>query len=149
MNLSENVTLDQATKSQTAIRKGIKNLPNDEQLKAMRLVCEQVYEPVFKANPKVFISSFFRCDKLNKAIGGAVNSQHCKGEALDIDSNGLNNKVFYFIKNNLEFDQLIWEFGTSAEPDWVHVSYSGSGNRKQILRAIKKAGKTQYIPFDL
>jgi zinc D-Ala-D-Ala carboxypeptidase len=149
MKISENITLLEATKSQTAIRDGIDNTPNETQLACMVLVSEKIYEPVKKACSGAFISSFFRCEKLNKKIGGAKGSQHEKGEAMDIDSNGFNNEIFHYVKNNLVFDQLLWEFGDTNEPAWVHVSYKVGGNRKQILRAIKENGKTKYIPFDL
>jgi hypothetical protein len=86
---------------------------------------------------------------LNKAIKGAATSQHCSGEAMDIDMDGTsitNAQIFNYIKDNLVFDQLIWEFGTDKNPDWVHVSYESTGKqRKQILKAIKKNGKTSYI----
>jgi zinc D-Ala-D-Ala carboxypeptidase len=144
MKISENISLLDATKSQTAIRDGIDNTPNETQLACMVLLSEKIYEPVKKACSGAFISSFFRCEKLNKKIGGAKGSQHEKGEAMDIDSNGFNNEIFHFIKNNLVFDQLIAEFLTGNEPSWVHVSYKAGGNRKQILVATKKNGKTVY-----
>jgi zinc D-Ala-D-Ala carboxypeptidase len=146
MRISENITLSEATKSQTAIREGIDNTPNETQLACMRLLAEKIYEPVKKACPNAFISSFFRCSQLNTKIGGAKGSQHEKGEAVDIDSNGFNNMIFHFIKNNLVFDQLIGEFLTGSEPAWVHASYS-KVNRKQILVAVKKNGKTIYEPY--
>lgn len=144
--ISEHISYSEAIKSQTGSRLGISNEPNEAQLKAMRLVAEKVFEPVRKAlNRPVFISSFFRSEALNKKIGGAKGSQHSKGEAIDIDVDGLNDQIFYFIKNNLEFDQLIWEFGTTKEPDWVHVSYKETGNRKQVLRITKEGARS----FDL
>lgn len=148
--ISEHISYSEAIKSQTAIRHGIDNTPNEEQLKAMKLVAEKIFEPIRKAlNRPVFISSFFRSPALNKKIGGATSSQHCKGQAIDIDVDGLNNEIFYFIKNNLQYNELIWEFGNSSEPDWVHVSYVEGNNKKEILRAVKENGKTKYIPFDL
>jgi hypothetical protein len=148
--ISEHITYGEAIKSQVASRKGIDNTPTNEQLKAMCLLAEKIFEPLRKAmNRPIFISSFFRCPILNEAIGGSSNSQHCKGEAMDLDVDGLNNQIFHWIKNNCVFDQLIWEFGNTSEPDWVHVSYSANVNRKQVLRAISKNGKTFYIPFDL
>jgi zinc D-Ala-D-Ala carboxypeptidase len=144
--ISEHVSYSEAIKSQTGIRMQIDNTPNEDQLKAMKLVAEKVFEPVRKAmNRPVFISSFFRSPILNQAIGGAKDSQHSKGEAIDIDVDGFNNEIFHFIKNNLVWDQLIWEFGDTNEPDWVHVSYREGGNRKQVLRVTK----TGTIPFDL
>ena len=101
----------------------------------------------------IHISSGYRSAELNKCIGGSSTSQHCNGEAIDIDMdgspNGVTNKmVFDYIKDNLEFDQLIWEFGTSENPDWVHVSYESTGKqRKQILKAVKANGKTTYEPY--
>lgn len=148
--ISDHISYSEATKSQTAVRHGIKNDPNEEQIKAMRLVAEKVFEPLRRAlNRPIFISSFFRSRALNGAIGGALDSQHCKGEAIDLDVDGLNSQIFYWIKNNCEFDQLIWEFGDTKDPAWVHVSYKASGNRKEILRATKINGVTKYIPFDL
>lgn len=148
--ISEHITYGEAIKSQVAIREGIDNTPTANQLKAMKLVAEKVFEPLRKAlGFPIFISSFFRCAILNSMIGGASNSQHTKGEAMDLDKDGFNAQIFHYIKNNLTFDQLIWEFGDSNEPDWVHVSYSANGNRREVLRAIRKNGKTVYIPFDL
>jgi zinc D-Ala-D-Ala carboxypeptidase len=147
--ISDNISFLDATKSQTAIRHGIDNSPSDQQLKSMKLWALKIFEPIKKVYSGAFLSSFFRCDKLNIKIGGAKGSQHGKGEAGDIDSDGFNSEIFYYIKNNLEFDQLIWEFGTSTEPDWVHASFKESGNRKEILRAVKINGKTVYKKFDL
>ena len=150
MKISEHISYSEATKSQTASRLGISNDPNIDQIDAMKLVAEMVFEPLRKATGKpIVISSFFRCEKLNKKIGGAPGSQHTKGEAMDLDLDGFNKELFSHIKSHLNFDQLIWEFGNVNEPDWVHVSYSKNGNRKEVLRAIKANGKTQYIKFDL
>jgi hypothetical protein len=98
----------------------------------------------------IHISSGYRSVELNKCIGGSLTSQHCSGEAIDIDMDGspsgvTNKMVFDYIKDNLEFDQLIWEFGTKDNPDWVHVSYESTGRqRKQVLRAVRANGKTTY-----
>lgn len=137
--ISLNISYQEATHSNTATRKGIKNVPNAEQLKAMKKVAAKVFQPLrqhFKQ--PIRINSFFRSAKLNTAIGGSKTSQHCKGEAIDMDAtNGVTNaQLFHYIKDNLDFDQLIWEFGTDKEPDWVHVSYKLEGkNRKKVLRA--------------
>ena len=136
--ISKHISYVEATISQTAIRKKIDNTPTKEQLASMVLVAEKCFEPVrnyFRVPIK--ISSFFRSEKLNKAVGGARNSQHTKGEAIDIQGTGkiTNKMIFDYIKDNLEFDQLIWEFGTKTNPAWVHVSYSAKKNRKQILYA--------------
>jgi hypothetical protein len=98
----------------------------------------------------IHISSGYRSEALNKFIKGSSSSQHCKGEAIDIDMDGsssgvTNADVYNFIKDNLEFDQLIWEFGTDKNPDWVHVSYTKGKNRKQKLKAVRANGKTSYV----
>jgi len=107
-----------------------------------------VFEPIrTHFDEPIRVNSFFRSAALNKTIGGSTTSQHCKGEAIDINATkGITNKQLYnYIKNNLEFDQLIWEFGTDKEPDWVHVSYTtAKPNRNQLLRASKKGGKAVY-----
>lgn len=137
-NISEHITLAEAIKSQTAIRKGIDNTPNSDQIAAMKLVAEKVFEPIRNHfGVPIGVSSFFRSQKLNKAIGGAASSQHTKGEAIDIDGDifgGVSNRaIFDFVRLNLEWDQLIWEYGDSYNPSWVHVSYKAIGNRRQIL----------------
>ena len=138
--ISKHISYAEATFSQTAIRKKIDNTPTKEQLASMVLVAEKCFEPVrnyFRVPIK--ISSFFRSEKLNIAIGGAKNSQHVKGEAIDIQATGeiTNKMIFDYIKNNLEYDQLIWEYGDKNNPAWVHVSYSAKKNRKQILYVQK------------
>lgn len=155
MNLSKYITYIEATKSETAIRKGIDNSPNSEQLEAMKHVAVNLFDAVreFVGAP-VHPSSFFRCLKLNAAIGGAELSQHMKGEAIDMDcdkyGHGTNKEIFYFVKDNLEFDQLIWEFGDEKNPAWVHASLIKTGNRKEVLRAYRTAsGGTIYQTFDL
>jgi hypothetical protein len=160
MKISPNLNLYEITRSDTAKRQGIDNTPTFEHLENFKLLAEKVFEPIrVHFNVPIFISSGYRSKELNKAIGGAskiVNgvyvptSQHCKGQAIDIDMDGINSEVtnkmvFDFIKDNLEFDQLIWEFGTDLNPDWVHVSYAKTGNRKQKLKAVRSGGKTTYI----
>jgi|TARA_R110000822_G_scaffold17244_3_gene58254 zinc D-Ala-D-Ala carboxypeptidase len=152
MKLSNNLELVEVTRSETAKRKGIINEPTSEHLTNLKELANKVFQPIrehFKV--PIFISSGYRSEALNKSIGGSSSSQHCKGEAIDIDLDGsssgvTNADVFNFIKSNLDFDQLIWEFGTANSPDWVHVSYSIK-NRKQILKAVKINGKTSYINF--
>ncbi len=145
MKYGKYLTIEDICKSQTAIRKGIDNKPDQFQLACIKLLISHIFDPVKDKFPEAFASSFFRCLKLNIAIGGAAGSQHEKGEAVDIDSNIYNKAIFEFIRNFLDFDQLIWEFGTDGAPDWVHVSYKDSGNRKQVLRARKNSkGKTFY-----
>ena len=147
--ISKHITYKEATRSVTALRLGIENVPNDYELQNMELVAEKVFEPLRKAvNGPIKINSFFRCEELNKAIGGSSKSQHCQGRAIDIDDvygYVSNSYMYYYIKDNLDFDQIIWEFGTDTEPDWVHVSYVDSdSNRKRCLLAYKEEGKTKY-----
>ena len=147
--ISEHISYKEGTNSITAIRRGIDNTPNDEQLSNMELIAEKVFEPLRKwVGGPVKINSFFRSVKLNKAIGGSSKSQHCKGQAIDIDDTfGVvaNSDMYNYIKNNLNFDQMIWEFGDDEEPNWVHVSYvSKEDNRNRCLRAYKSNNKTVY-----
>ena len=152
MKLSEHLDLAEVTRSESAKRRGISNMPTEEHIKNLKLIAENVFEPI-RANFRqpIRISSGYRSQSLNAAIGGATRSQHSTGEALDIDMDGTalsNKEIFNFIKEKLSFDQLIWEFGTEQNPDWVHVSYNANGNqRKQVLKAIKENGKTKYIPY--
>ena len=135
MNLTRNITLEELTTSQTATRLKINNTPTPEIIENLKVVATQVQKVRDHFGKPLIISSGYRSEKLNNAIGGARNSQHTKGEAIDIQStNGYTNAdIFNYIKNNLDFDQLIWEYGTRKEPKWVHISYKKSGNRKQIL----------------
>ena len=133
----------------TATRRGINNIPDDDQLTNMELVAEEVFEPLREwVGGPIKINSFFRCPKLNKAIGGSSKSQHCYGQAIDIDDTfrkASNADMYNYIKDNLEFDQLIWEFGDNKNPDWVHVSYvSPEENRNRCLKAYRDKGKTKY-----
>jgi hypothetical protein len=148
MNISEHVSLKEAVRSNTAKRLGINNMPDNETLITMQITAKHVFEPVRNHfNEPIYISSFYRSPDLNKAIGGSKKSQHCLGEAIDIDdvySKASNADFFYYIKDRLEFDQLIWEFGDNESPDWVHVSYSLGNNRMRVLKAVKENGKTQY-----
>lgn len=139
--ISPNISEAEAFKSNQAIKLGINNTTNDSEILAnMRYVALNVFEPLRKHfNRPIGISSFYRSSALNKAIKGAKNSQHLTGEAIDIDADiygGISNaEIFNWIKNNLEFDQLIWEFGNDTNPAWVHVSLKRKGvNRKQIIR---------------
>ncbi len=146
--ISQHISYKESTHSDTATRRGIKNTPNETELKAMKKLAEKIFEPLrLYFNEPIKINSFYRSMALNKQIGGSKTSQHCKGEAIDLDGmNGISNKQLYdFIKNNLEFDQLIWEFGSDKNPDWVHVSYTiTKTNRKQLLKAERKNGKSVY-----
>ena len=149
MQISKNISYNSALKSDTAIRLGIDNTPSASAVEAMKLLCEKVVDPLYAVFPSMTFNSFFRSQKLNSAIGGSSTSQHTKGEAIDLDSkdNQFNKAIFDYIVKNLEWDQLIWEYGNDKQPDWVHVSYKKSGNRKQILKAVKVKGKTQYVPY--
>lgn len=149
MNISDHISLKEAIRSNTAKRLGIDNMPDNETLVTMQITAQHVFEPLRQHfNEPIYISSFYRCKELNTAIGGSSKSQHCKGEAIDIDdvySKATNADFFNYIKDRLEFDQLIWEFGDDESPDWVHVSYSLGNNRMRILKAIKENGRTKYI----
>ena len=150
IRISKHISYKEATRSTTALRLGIENVPNQYQLQNMEMVAKHVFEPLRKAiNAPIKINSFYRSEELNKAIGGSSKSQHCQGRAIDIDdvySDVSNAFMFHYIKDNLDFDQLIWEFGTEHNPDWVHVSYvDADTNRKRCLKAIKENGKTKYI----
>jgi len=154
MNLSNHLTLEEATKSATAIRKGIYNLPVDEHLAALVNTANKIFEPIRNHfNVPIGVTSGYRSKALNNAISGSSKtSQHCKGEALDIDADMYgsitNKQIFDFIRENLDFDQLIWEFGTDIEPNWIHVSIKQFGEqRKQILRASRVGGKVHYSNY--
>ena len=153
MQLSKHFELAEFTRSSTAKRAGISNAPTEAHQANMVLLCEKVLEPIREHFGRaIFLSSGYRSAALNKITKGAsTTSQHCSGEAVDIDMDGTsvtNAQIFNYIKDNLEFDQLIWEFGTDANPDWVHVSYESTGKqRKQMLKAVKKANGTQYLPM--
>lgn len=151
MILSENLSVAEFSRSDTAKRRGIDNTPKAIHLEAAKELAKNIFQPIREHfNSPIFISSGYRSSALNKAIKGSATSQHSKGEAIDIDMDGhkgpTNAEVFTYIKENLNFDQLIWEFGTKTNPDWVHVSYKKGGpQRKQILRAIRNStGKTIY-----
>ena len=148
--ISKHISYKEGVYSRTATRRGINNTPNDEQLANMELVADEVFEPLraYVGGP-IKINSFFRCPELNKAIGGSSKSQHCKGQAMDIDDTFgrmTNSEMYHFIKEHLDFDQMIWEFGDDDNPDWVHISYvSKEDNRNRCLKAYREDGKTKYI----
>ena len=147
--ISKNISYKEATRSITAIRLGLENKPSDYELTNMQVLAEKVFQPLRKWIGKpIKINSFFRSVELNKAIGGSSRSQHCEGRAIDIDDtygHATNAEMFDWIKENLDFDQMIWEFGDDENPDWVHVSYvSEDSNRKRCLKAYRENGKTKY-----
>ena len=149
--ISKHISEKEATKSVTALRLGIDNTPDGDTLNNMRLVAEKVFEPLRDwVGGAIKINSFYRSPALNEAIGGSTRSQHCKGQAIDIDDiygHKTNKEMFDWIRDNIDFDQMIWEFGDTTEnPDWVHISYvSADKNRNRILKAVRDDGKTKYI----
>ena len=150
--ISKNISYKEATYSNYAKKYKIANKPDDEQIENMKLVAEEVFQPLREwANHPIKVNSFFRSKKLNSGIGGSSVSSHLTGNAIDITTLGekTNLELFNYIKDNLEFDQLIWEFGTNSRPDWVHVSYKKGGpQRGQILTAKRNSsGKTYYEPW--
>jgi len=146
MKLSEHVTVDEFCYSPTAIKKGIRNTMSLAETKNAIDLCVNVFEPIRKhLNAPIKISSGFRCQQLNKLIGGASGSQHTKGQAFDLELT--DRKLFDWIIDNIEVDQLIFEFGDDNNANWFHISYRKGNNRKQALRAVKIAGKTQYIAY--
>ncbi len=153
MKLSKNLSVNEVVKSNTATRKGIDNHPTQEHLEALEDIAENIFQPIRDALGVIFVSSGYRSKALNKAVGGSTKSQHSKGEALDLNNShrnkaASNTEIFNYIKDNLDFDQLIWEFGNDEKPDWVHVSYTTRRpNRKQILRAKKVGNSVEYKPM--
>ena len=150
MKLSEHLDLSEVIRSDSAKRNGISNMPTPEHIENFKLLAEKIFEPIREHFcVPIRISSGYRSKELNAKIGGSATSQHCKGQAVDIDMDGTsltNKQIFDYIKDNLPFDQLIWEFGNEENCDWVHVSYVPNG-RKQILKAFKMNGATKYFPY--
>ena len=149
MAISEHISYKESVYSRTATRLDINNEPNDEQMDNMCLIAQEVFEPLrMWVGGPIKINSFFRSPELNKAIGGSGKSQHCHGQAIDLDDTfgrATNAEMYEFIKEHLDFDQMIWEFGNEDNPDWVHVSYvSEKENRNRCLQAYKENGKTKY-----
>ena len=149
MKISDHITYKEATKSNTAIRRGIDNTPNDYEISNMENIAKNLFEPLRKwVGGPIRINSFFRSEELNSAIGGSSRSQHCEGRAIDLDDtygHKTNAEMFQYIKDNLSFDQMIWEFGDNENPDWVHVSFvSFDENRGRIMKAERINGKTTY-----
>ena len=147
--VSKNVSYKEARRSITAIRLGLENKPNDYELTNMHVLADKVFQPLREwVGGPIKINSFFRSTELNKAIGGSSKSQHCEGRAMDVDDiygHKTNAEMFEYIKENLDFDQMIWEFGSDENPDWIHVSYrSSEENRKRCLKAYRENGKTKY-----
>ena len=149
MNLSANFTLKELTKSDTATRLGLDNTPDEQALENLKTLCEKVLQPVREHFGKsVTVNSGYRSPESNAAVGGSKTSDHCKGQAADIEIVGVANAdLAQWIMDNLEYTQLILEFYTPGIPDsgWVHVSYDPNNLKKQELTATKVAGKTTYL----
>lgn len=147
-NISENISFKEATYSQTASKLKIKNNPTEAHIKNMKTVAEKVFQPLreFAGHP-IRINSFYRSADLCEAIKSSRTSQHTKGQAIDLSTMGekSNADLFNFIKENLDFDQIIWEFGSDEEPQWIHVSYvNKKANRKNVLKATRKGSQVYY-----
>ena len=148
--ISKHVSYKEGVRSRTADRRGLDNTPNESQLKCMKDIAEGLFEPLREwVGGPIKINSFFRGEPVNTAIGGSKYSQHMKGQAMDIDDtfgHKTNAEMYHYIKDNLDFDQLIWEFGDDKNPNWIHVSYvTHRENRKKLTIAKKINGKTKYI----
>ena len=148
--ISKHISYKEGVYSITALRLGLNNDPSDAHLQNMKLLAEKVFEPLrMHVGGPIKINSFYRGPKLNKAIGGSSKSQHCKGQAIDIDDtfgHMSNADMYNWIKDNLNFDQMIWEFGDDKNPNWVHVSYvNDEDNRNRCLKAYKEKGRTKYM----
>ena len=148
--ISKHISYHEGTYSQTGVRRDLDNTPDDDQLKRMEEVAENLFEPLREwVGGPIKINSFFRGEPVNTAIGGSRKSQHMKGQAIDIDDtfgHKTNAEMYHYIKDNLDFDQLIWEFGTDKNPNWLHISWvSHRPNRKKLTVAKKVNGRTKYI----
>ena len=150
MKLTENFSLNELTKSQTAERKGIDNTPSAEHQENLKSLCEMVLQPIRDHFGQVVsISSGYRSPELCVAIGSSTKSQHAKGQASDFEIFGVSNKELAdWIDENLDYDQLILEYWKESDPNsgWIHCSFNTQGNRKQYLRAYKENGSTKYEP---
>jgi len=150
MNLTANFTLSEMVKSDTALRHDMDNTPGEAEIESLKILCEKVLQPVrdhFKTGVKV--NSGYRHPEVNAKVGGSKTSDHCSGQAADIEIPGIPNAdLAKWITQNLDFTQVILEFYTQGVPDsgWVHVSYDPQNLKKQSLTAVKKDGKTVYLP---
>jgi len=148
--ISKHVSWHEGTYSRTGERRGLDNTPDEEQVKRMKEVAENLFEPLREwVGGPIKINSFFRGEPVNTAIGGSTRSQHMKGQAIDIDDtfgHKTNAEMYHYIKDNLDFDQMIWEFGTDKNPNWLHISWvSHRPNRKKLTIAKNAYGKNKYI----
>ena len=153
--ISAHISYKEATDSNTAKRRGNDNTPNKDQLVNMERLANMVFEPLReKVGEPIKINSFFRSPDTNEAVGGSRTSAHCATNdqaAIDIDDDycsWTNAEMFHWIKDNLEFDQLIAEYPENGKPAWIHIGYRKTGNRKQVLIAIRKNGRTSYVPYE-
>ena len=156
MKLSKNLSLSEVTKSNTAMRRGIDNNPTEAHIENLKYVAEKVFQPIRNHfGVPIYISSGYRSQTLNEAIGGSPRSFHSHGMALDLDQDGRNRgvnnaDVFYYIKENLPYTELIWEFGDDKNPNWVHVAIAkGREDEKNTKIAKKVDNRTTYSKFDL
>ena len=152
-NISKYMSYAEAVRSNTAARLGIDNTPTVYQLKNMQFVANEIFDDLreFVGGP-LTCSSFLRVEALNKAIGSGPSSFHVHGGAIDIkniSTTVTNAEIFHYIRCNLEFSELIWEYGDSFQPDWVHVAYLEGDDRKMIKRAVREGGKSKIIPFTI
>jgi len=148
MKLSSNFTLSELCKSETAARKGIDNTPPEDVINNLTCLCDMVLQKVRSKLGVVMVTSGYRSPELNKAIGGSVTSDHCKGLAADFEVVGFDNKeLALWIKDNLVFKQLILEFYEEGQPNsgWVHCSFEEGNNKSEVLRAVKDGKKTVYL----
>ena len=153
MKISNHITYAEAIHSNTAKRRCIDNTPNPTQVENMKILAEKIFEPLREwVGGPIKVNSFFRSSELNTKIGGSKTSQHCKGQAIDIDDvfgYKTNAEMYNFLKGTLNFDQIIWEFGDDKNPDWVHMSFiSFNENRGRALIAYREKGKTKYKNYE-
>jgi len=150
--ISKYISWSEAVKSKTAEKHEIENTPNENQIQEMKKLAKNIFEPLRQwAGHPIRVNSFFRSPELSLKLKSKATSQHTKGQAIDIDSlgNKSNAELFNYIKDNLSFDQLIWEFGDDENPDWIHVSFVNENtNRGNILKAIKDNKKTKYVFYN-
>jgi hypothetical protein len=151
VKLSEHLDLSEIIRSESAKRNGISNMPTPEHIENLKALAEKIFEPIrnhFKV--PIRVSSGYRSKELNAKVGGSKTSDHCFGYAIDLDADGTsitNNEIFYFIKDNLKFKQLIFEFPVNGQASWVHVSYDHKNLKNETLVAKKLYGKTVYINY--
>lgn len=150
MQLTKNLSLAEACRSETAKRKYIDNTPAGIIVDNLKLTAEKIFQPVRDHfNKPIYVSSMYRCERLNGMVGGSPHSKHITGQAIDLDNDGTgvsNKDIFNYIKDNLQFDVLIWEFGDDS-PNWVHCSYVEGLNRKLVFRNVLENGMPKLIEY--